>query len=71
MARPPLRLHMYIKPKRPDYWVPEEYVAVSFSISRARFNKLRWAGKQYGLSFRQVINQMIDYAEANMELPNV
>ena len=44
---------------------------MSLTLSKVRFNKFRWIGKRYGLSMRQVLNQMIDYAEANMEMPNV
>ena len=66
-----LTLRPYTKPERQEHWTPEEQVPVSLTLSKVRFNKFRWIGKRYGLSMRQVLNQMIDYAEANMEMPNV
>lgn len=47
-------------------WVRTEQMQVTINMSQPQFNRLKQAGREFDLSMRQVVTQMVAYAEANM-----
>jgi hypothetical protein len=59
-----------LQPKPPKVldpnWVRTEQMQVTINMSQPQFNRLKQAGREFNLSMRQVVTQMVAYAEANM-----
>jgi hypothetical protein len=59
-----------LQPKPPKVidpnWVRAEQMQVTINMSQPQFNRLKQAGRELNLSMRQIVTQMVAYAEANM-----
>ena len=61
-------LRPYTKPdlEESESWKREEYASVTVTIPMTRFVRLKIKGKEVGLSMRQVVSQMVLFAEERM-----
>jgi hypothetical protein len=59
-----------LQPKPPKVidpnWVRTEQMQVTINMPQSQFNRLKQAGRGLNLSMRQIVTQMVAYAEANM-----
>lgn len=63
-----------LQPKPPKVhdpdWVRIPQIQVTINLPQPQFNRLKQAGREHGLSMRQIVTQMVAYAEANMTTPS-
>lgn len=59
-----------LQPKPPKVhdpdWVRVPQVQVTINMPQPQFNRLKLAGRPLDLSMRQIVTQMVAYAEADM-----